>query len=304
MFGKYVLSICAATMLPLAFSSAHPAMITVNSLTDPGAPGIRALRGAITAANSQTRVNGCKKDSGNDTIDFSISGTIIIAPLNFAVMEITDSQLTINGPIALTCNPSAEGGISVAAGATVKLNKLTFTASIGDCFGAAIQNEGALTIANSTVTQLLRATFNSGTMTVINSTFTKNFGDVGFGPSALGNFGGTLTITNSTVSDNIDWTVENEGQATITNTTFSGNRGKNIEAILNGDFDDTNGLLIIVNSTFSGNVQRPTAGRDSQSWQADRHQQYLRRQASATSKRVQLLGLLTMALYSESPLAQ
>ena len=78
--------------------AAQAATIIVNSLADPGAPGICALRDAITAANTMTATNGCAAGSGDDTIKFRVMGTI---KLGETLPEVTDSQLTITGFAAL-----------------------------------------------------------------------------------------------------------------------------------------------------------------------------------------------------------
>ena len=68
---------------------------------------------------------------------------------------------------------------------------------------------------------------------------------------------GTLTMTNSTFSDNgvagcmepsLGGAISNFGTLTVTNSTFSGNRADNGGAIYND-----NGTLTVTNSTFSGN---------------------------------------------------
>jgi hypothetical protein len=64
------------------------ATITVNSLADPGKPGICALRDTITAANTMTATNGCSAGNGNDTIKFSVTGTILLAS---TLPEVIDS---------------------------------------------------------------------------------------------------------------------------------------------------------------------------------------------------------------------
>src|SRR5690349_6568758 len=82
--------------LVLALStSARAATITVDSLADTGAPGICVLRDAITAANAKATTNGCAAGDGNDTIQFSVTGTISLAS---TLPEVTASNLTINGP--------------------------------------------------------------------------------------------------------------------------------------------------------------------------------------------------------------
>src|ERR1700752_1300574 len=96
--GKQGLRACAVGAVLLGVLVGKPsdagawATITVNSLADPGAQGICALRDAITAANTMTATNGCNAGKGHDTIQFSVTGTI---ELTDTLPEITDSQLTI-----------------------------------------------------------------------------------------------------------------------------------------------------------------------------------------------------------------
>jgi hypothetical protein len=84
-------------------ATARAATITVNSPADTGATGICVLRDAITAANTMTATNGCPAGSGNDTIQFSVTGTISLVR---TLPKVTDSLLAINGPpskAASTC---------------------------------------------------------------------------------------------------------------------------------------------------------------------------------------------------------
>jgi hypothetical protein len=100
------------------------ATITVNSLADPGKPGICALRDAITAANTQTATNGCTAGKGRDTIVFSVTGTILLAD---TLPEVTDSQLTINGPITIDGGNVVQPLMQVASAATLNLKKVTIS---------------------------------------------------------------------------------------------------------------------------------------------------------------------------------
>src|SRR5690348_1731169 len=127
--GKHGLRACAvgALLLGVLFGRASNAgawaTITVNSLADPGAPGICALRDAITAANTMTATNGCAAGNGNDTIKFSVTGTILLAS---TLPEVTDSQLTINGPASPGITFDGGGKVQVmqvASGAMLNLNK-------------------------------------------------------------------------------------------------------------------------------------------------------------------------------------
>jgi hypothetical protein len=173
--------------------------------------------------------------------------------------QVTDRRLTING--SASPGITIDGGnqfqvLQVASGATLTLNNLTIAHSSGSSFssnGAAIDNEGTLSVTNSTFSSDsggfsgAGAIDNEGKLTVTNSTLSSNFGREG---GAINN-GGTLTVMNSTFSDNSadgGGGIDNGGTLTITNSTFSDNSADNGGGILN------DGTLTITNSTFSGNA--------------------------------------------------
>jgi hypothetical protein len=148
----------AAPTLMLS-ATVHAATITVDSLADIGAPGICVLRDAMTAANTMTATNGCAAGTGNDTIQFSVTGTIALAS---TLPQITASLLTIDRPAApgITIDGSGQVQvIQVGSGATLNLNHLTIA-------------KGATTTTSGGIA-------NDGTLNVANSTFSDNYGDFG-----------------------------------------------------------------------------------------------------------------------------
>ena len=252
-------AIAAALALTLS-TTASAATITVNSLADTGATGICVLRDAITSANTMTATNGCAAGTGNDTIQFSLTGTISLAS---TLPQVTASILTIKGPASPGITLDGGGQVqvmTVASGATLNLNDLT----IADA-GAQVSVVGG-------------GIDNSGTLTVTNSTFFGNkignctSGSVCGGAGGAIYNGGRSTIRNSTFSgnsagaglDNIGYggAIENEGSMTVNRSTFSGNSvdgGGSGGAISNGAIS-TRGTLTVTDSTFSGNG----AGHDGQ----------------------------------------
>jgi predicted outer membrane repeat protein len=181
-----------------------------------------------------TATNGCIAGTGNDTINFSVTGTIL---LGSSLPEVTDS-LTITGPAAPGISISGGGDVlvtSVASGATLYLNYLTIAN------GSAI-NGGAI--------------YNNGTLTVSNSTFStsNNLGVLSDQGGAIYT-NGTLTVTNSTFSGNTaryyGGGIYNNGTLTVTNSTFSGNYGG-----FDGGGIYSDGTLSVTNSIFSGNYSR------------------------------------------------
>jgi hypothetical protein len=213
--GLRVCALSAVLVSALLVGSPYDAKgwvtITVNSLADLGTPGICALRDAINAANTRTATNGCAAGNGNDTIKFSVTGTIL---LTNTLPEITDSQLTINGPASPGITISGDGKVQVmqiSSTATLTLKNLT----IADGFAESDDGAGGLV--------------NQGTLTVTNSIFSDNIGGENSGTGAVVNLA-TLTVINSTFSDNKTGLeggpvggIYNLGTLTITNSTFSGN---------------------------------------------------------------------------------
>ena len=175
------------------------------------------------------------------------------------------------------------GGYSPYGGGGVLDDHATVT--ISDCFltgnsavyGAAIYSDGSgsnatLVVLNSSVTSNYAqfaggGIYNNGsgaTASVMNSFVTNNtaaYSSIGFAVGDGGgifNSGGTLMITNSTVSNNIAGVTDpfpagfgggiySSGTLTITNSTLSGNR-----SYLGGG-GIAGGPLMITNSTISGN---------------------------------------------------
>ena len=72
---------------------------TVNTIADTGAaPGSCTLRDAITSANTDTPTGGCAAGSGADTIEFSVTGTVVLG----STLPVIAGDITINDPPAAT----------------------------------------------------------------------------------------------------------------------------------------------------------------------------------------------------------
>lgn len=163
----------------------------------------------------------------------------------------------------------------------VTLSGMTFRNGAGQEDGGGIYNcFGTLTVIDSIITgnRITRGhgsygygagIYNcpSSTLTIINTTISNNSALIG---GAICN-GGTLTIKNSTISGNVarqheGGAIANYGILTITNSTFSGNiarpslLGSLAGGILNGGLFQSTGTLAVNNSTFSGNIARRGKG--------------------------------------------
>ena len=186
-----------------------------------------------------------------------------------------------------TIRGNSQGGGIYNRGSAVEVRNSTITGNVSQNGGGGINNRGGatLTIENSTVSNnVANSSFGSGygggisnrydfntaggipTLEVINSTISGNRASSGGG---IFNNGGNLTISNSTVGNNITSSSSYNGggaiynstyvysyysdrpevkTAEIINTTITGNRASNGGGISN------RGDLIITDSTLSGNT--------------------------------------------------
>jgi hypothetical protein len=202
---------------------ADAATITVDSLADPGASGICALRDAITAANTESAVNGCDAGTGDDTIVFIVTGTIAIG----SELPNIVNTLTIQGPAV---SPPA---------ITINGDDKFFNPWFVD-------SDATLDLSSVTITEIGALTNLGGTLTVTDSIFTEN------GTGAIGGEG-SLTVSNSTFSGNSCnagcYTIENSGQQTVTltNSTIEHNGGFGGGGAISVD------SLVVTNSSFTSN---------------------------------------------------
>jgi predicted outer membrane repeat protein len=157
-----------------------------------------------------------------------------------------------DGPITLTSEKTISKHLILEAASGKNLTimgafeKRVFSINSGIHFG--VHN---LTIANGNSTGDGGGIYNTGTLTVTDSTFSDN--SANFNGAGIYN-NGTLTVTNSTFSDNSAYTsgggIYNTGTGTltVTNSTFSGN---GVDGYGGGIYND--GTLMVTNSTFSEN---------------------------------------------------
>jgi CSLREA domain-containing protein len=243
------------------------ASLTVNSLADAnnGSDGVCTLREAITAANNNANFNECISTAyGNDTITFSVGGTIT---LGSSLPNITDAAgLTIEGGSTVTISGNnAVRVFQVNSSAALALRNLVVAnGNAGGGFGGGMNNSGIVTISNSTfsgnsTTSLGGGLYNdfSGTATINNSTFFNNSADFGGG---IRNSGAAI-LNNSIFSGNsatsLGGGIYNSGTVTISNTTFSGTNSSSFGGGLN---NGSSGTATISNSIFSGNSASDSGG--------------------------------------------
>ncbi len=170
--------------------------------------------------------------------------------------------VTIHGRSATISGSDQHTAIVVNPGSTLYLGGVTVSDGFSTGDGGAIQNLGALTLTDSTVSgsDAVRGggifNFDNGRLTLIRSTVSGNTtsGD----GAGIHNRRGRLTLLDSTVSGNaVAGTSGNGGglysfgataRVTLTNSTFSGNSSR----FGAGVFDDE-GAMVVSQTTFSDN---------------------------------------------------
>ena len=154
----------------------------------------------------------------------------------------------------ITFNGTGSGTITLSAGTLTLVGNVTI-----DGTGRSVIVDGGCTFSGGActgVTGVRVFTVNSG-VTATLTALTIQHGNGGTGGSGILNNGGTLTVTNSTLTANSATSGNgnsggginnNGGTLTVTNSTLSGN-----SAIASGGGIFNNGPLTVTNSTFSGN---------------------------------------------------
>lgn len=236
--------------------------------------------------NCKSRQQACKTISNE--LSLTLPGdSIFVAPATYHETLFIYFNLEIIGSGAKTTIVDG-GGVNsqvVVVGSEPKvpvtLSEMTFRNGAGQEDGGGIYNcFGTLTVIDSIITGNRitsgHGTFGYGagiyncpssTLTLINTTISNNSALIG---GAICN-GGTLTIIDSAFSGNVarqheGGAIANYGTLTITNSTFSGNiarpslLGSLAGGILNGGLFQSMGTLTINNSTLSGNVARGGKG--------------------------------------------
>ncbi len=228
-FGAVILPFLFLAMSGIA-TAIVPTVITVNTLSGAPAPGLCSLPDAISAHDAPgTAFNACALGSGDDIIDFTVTGQITID----VTLSVTSGVLFVEGPSSGgAAGPGPAAGITISGGGTVGIfQALTGTTvtlanlTLADGFaipggGAAVADgtdfevfdclfldntaEGAVSLVGGLGGAILAE---AGTVEIVNSTFAGNTAVSGL---ILGSEGGAvesdgataIKITNATISEN------------------------------------------------------------------------------------------------------
>ena len=237
----------------IPFASARANTITVTNTNDSG-PG--SLRQALADAND------------GDTIGFAVTGTISLTGGELVI----DKNIIISGPgpgllVVARSQQAADFRIfNIPPSHTAEIDGLTITGGSLVGNGGGISSGATLTISNCAISgNSITANgvgysgagiYNVGNMTVVNSIVNNNQAlIVGFFPpngGGISNDGGTLTIQNTTISENSvaasGWGggVSNTGSLTAISSTIRGNTASAGGGIAGGG-------ATIINCTINGN---------------------------------------------------
>lgn len=217
----------------------------------------------VAGATTMTVTNCSDSGAGSlrQAIGNATSGTTIAFALSPACTTITlagtitvSTSITIDGPGASSLAVSGNNSTSVFqidSGTTVAVSDLTISDGSAADNGGGIDNSGALTITDATL-----------------SDNSADNGGGGGGGGAIDNNGGNLTITDSDFSDNVSGeddgggglggAIDNGGgTVTISGSTFTDNQATDGGAVDNGDAliggGKSGGTVTVSDSTFSGN---------------------------------------------------
>lgn len=258
---RYCYSVLSLFLFPvLVFAQTT---ITVNTLEDEdNDDGDCSLREAIVASDINDTRDACPAGTGVDRIEFAVTGTIPVSfPPNIS------GEVIIAGPGAedLLVEATGDNQIFFIQGGTATLSGMTIAkgkANANSGGGIVVFAAGTVHLADCVVRDN-ESIFDGGALyleessgTINNCTFHNNR-TTGGGGGAILNLGGSLSITNSTFSENhanqdggAVWSTNPGSQLTITNSTFSGNTA-NVTA---GGVYVANGQGTLNNVTVSANT--------------------------------------------------
>jgi CSLREA domain-containing protein len=268
-----LLALAILALVALGQAPSYAANITINTTTDElNSNGNCSLREAITAANTDAAVDACTAGSGADVITVP-TGTYALTIVGTGEQNAADGDLdvftnvTINGAGAASTiidgEATGERIFSIESNngpITVVIAGVTMRDAVGTSDGGAIDNSSS----NSTVT--LNSVVvdnnsgddgagieNDGVMTINDSTISNNQADSGDDGGGIRS-SGTLTVNRSTITGNTAGSggggISNSGELTVNNTTITDN---DAGADASGGGILNRGSTSIVNSTIADN---------------------------------------------------
>ncbi|HNB51554.1 MAG TPA: CSLREA domain-containing protein, partial [Anaerolineales bacterium] len=281
LFSFWMTLLVTGLGLTIQSAPAAPAVtITVNTTADElNFDGDCSLREAIRAANTDASVDACPAGSGTDTISLPI-GTINLTNVGSndvgGDLDIL-SNLTMQGAGAGFTEIHGQMGeriLEAAFGTEVTVKDVTISGGqdLTGGAGGGILSLGVFTLERSIVTGNTASSgggvWNSGsTMTIIESTISNNTDNGNAGGAGLGGSPDTVTtLISSTVTENVTGHGAGgintyNGTFILINSTVSNNINTSVSFGGAGIFiSGAEAELYLINSTVSGNVSTDAVG--------------------------------------------
>lgn len=196
----------------------------------------------IRRCTEQALDNALDRAQDGDVLVFNCSGTITLTSTQVIRRSVT---LDASGYDVTIDGGNAVRSFHIMPEATVVIQGLNFTRGSAESGGSAINNQGNLTLVNSTLRENVHAVANFGTMIVRDSTFADNNG-VGIYNS------GDLLVQGSTFTGNTHGIDNASGVVTVANSTFAHNHFLLRQGI--GAGIANSGTVTVINSTFYSNT--------------------------------------------------
>lgn len=192
----------------------------LNAIAAGGGPYTFACDGPTRFTIGLTNIDNDVTLDGENGL--TVVGTFVVSPGVVAELR----RLTIDEGCCGSWNELAAGGAIFNSG-TLTLASCTLTRNLGDAGGAIFNDEGVLTLVDSTVSWNTTASAggalynNEGTVTITNSTLSNN--DAGDG-GAVYTDGGTVTLIHCTIARGFpaNRIANNGGVVTMTGTLLEG----------------------------------------------------------------------------------
>ena len=250
------------------------ATITVTNLND---NGNGSLRQAIAEAGAGDTINFAAGLSGgtltltsgalgiasNVTIDGDIDGNhtpdiTISGGGNSGVFYVSGGTSTLDGLVVTGGQANYGGGVYLGPGASLTVKDSTLQGNTASSFGGGVyvRPGGALTVMDSTLSGNSTGGYgggicDAGTLTLVNSTVSDNTAFNGAGIRASG--GATVSVYDSTLTSNqatdFGGGIANYGHLTLVDSLLSGNQAD----LGGGVYNAGTGTFALVSSTLSGN---------------------------------------------------
>ena len=243
-----VLVAASIGVVPTAGPTLAATTITVTTTADDldiGFNGNCTLREAILAANIDTKIDTCPAGSGKDTIIVPASATPYTLTNTGA-----DEDDGVKGDLDLY---DADGVVIRGAGAASTIIDAAGIDRVFHVSGSGTTSISGVTVKGGNTATSAGGILNSGTLTLNNSTVSDNTTSFNGNGGGIFNYG-TLTLDNSTVSGNSTYDLagggiyNEEGTLTLNTSTVSSNQSS-----WGGGIFNHFGTLTLNTSTVSGN---------------------------------------------------